>query len=394
MTDNKQRGADRSPAIVLAANSSWNLVNFRVNIITALRDAGFRVVVIAPRDAHSAALAALGVEFHPLDFRSAGISPIADAVLFWRYWRTLRATRPAAFLGFTIKPNIYGSLAAHALGIPTINNVSGLGTAFIKQGPVTRIATALYRLALRRASTVFFQNDDDRRHFLDARIVDAARAYLLPGSGVDLDRFQSAPLPAGTSFTFLLVSRLLWDKGLQEYVDAAAAVRRVHPHARFQVLGFADVDNRTAVPRATLDDWTAGGRIEHLGASDDVRPFIAAADCVVLPSYREGLPRSLLEASAMARPIVATDVPGVRDAVEDGVTGLLCEARSAASLAAAMLAMIAMPRGAREAMAAAGRARVEARFGIGEVTRRYLAAVDRALGDATHPDRVSGVEPG
>jgi glycosyltransferase involved in cell wall biosynthesis len=392
MTDKGQgRGAMRSPApaIVLAANTSWNLVNFRANIIAALREAGFRVVVIAPRDAHSAALARLGVEFRPLAFRSAGISPVADALLFLRYWRLLRAIRPVAFLGFTIKPNIYGSLAARALGIPTINNVSGLGTAFIKQGPVTRIATALYRLALRRAATVFFQNDEDRGHFLASRIVDAERTHLLPGSGVDLERFAVAPLPApvpgGAPFTFLLVARLLWDKGVQEYVDAAAMVRRVHPDARFQILGFADVDNRTAVPRATLDGWVKGGQIEHLGASEDVRPFITAADCVVLPSYREGLPRSLLEASAMARPIVATDVPGVRDAVEDQVTGLLCAPRSADSLAAAMLAMIAMPRDARQAMGAAGRARVERRFGIDEVTRLYLAAVERALDGGEAP---------
>ena len=388
MTKDNKRSADRAPAIVLAANTSWNLVNFRANIILALRKAGYRVVVIAPRDSHSAALAELGVEFHPLAFRSAGISPAADALLLLRYLRLLRAIRPVAFLGFTIKPNVYGSLAAQALGIPTINNVSGLGTAFIKQGAVTRIASALYRLALRRAATVFFQNDDDRRHFLGLGIVEAERTRLLPGSGVDLDRFRPAPLPAGAPFTFLLIARLLWDKGVQEYVDAAAAVRRVHPDARFQILGFADVDNRTAVPRATLDEWIARGQVEHLGASDDVRPFIAAADCVVLPSYREGLPRSLLEASAMARPIVATNVPGVRDAVEDQVTGLLCDARSATSLAAAMLAMIAMPRAAREAMGAAGRARVEQRFAIGEVTRLYRAAVERALdgGDAPRSD--------
>ena len=382
MGDGRQsgtKGPTPAPAIVLAANTSWNLLNFRANIIAALQRAGFRVLVIAPRDSHSAALAALGVEFHALDFRSAGISPLADARLAFRYWRLLRAIRPVAFLGFTIKPNIYGSLAAQALGVRTINNVSGLGTVFIKQGLVTRVAIALYRLALRRASTVFFQNDEDRRHFLDARIVAAGSAHLLPGSGIDLDRFRPTALPAGRPFTFLLVARLLWDKGIQEYVDAAAAVRRVHPQARFQILGFADVDNRTAVPRATLDAWKAAGSVEHLGATDDVRPFIAAADCVVLPSYREGLPRSLLEASAMGRPIVATDVPGVRDAVEDGVTALLCEARSAASLATAMLAMIEMPRAAREAMGAAGRARVERRFAISEVTRLYLDAIERAL---------------
>jgi len=364
--------------IVIAANTSWNLVNFRANIIVALIGQGYRVVAIAPRDAQSEQLERLGVEFHALEFRSSGISPARDALLFARYVALLRAIRPARFLGFTIKPNIYGSLAAHMLGIPVINNISGLGTAFIKQGLITRIATTLYRQALRRSATVFFQNDDDRAHFVTSRIVDPARARLLPGSGVDLERFAPAPLPEGQPFVFLLIARLLWDKGVQEYVDAAAIVKRRHPDARFQILGFADVDNRTAVPRATLDRWIGDGLVEHLGATDDVRPHIVASDCVVLPSYREGLPRSLLEASAMARPIVATDVAGVRDVVDDRVTGLLCVVRSAESLAQAMLAMIAMSRDARQAMGQAGRARVERDYAIKEVTRRYLAAIKDA----------------
>ncbi|MBC7946208.1 MAG: glycosyltransferase, partial [Burkholderiales bacterium] len=259
-------------AIVMAANTSWNLVNFRANIITALIEKGFRVVAIAPRDSYSEQLVRMGAEFHALDFRSSAISPARDASLFLRYLGLLRAIRPAAFLGFTIKPNIYGSLAARLLGIPTINNVSGLGTAFIKQGLITRIATNLYRQAFRRSATVFFQNDEDRKQFVAARIVDPARAQLLPGSGVDLERFTPASLPEGQRFTFLLIARLLWDKGAQEYVDAAALVKRLYPDARFQILGFADVDNRTAVPRATLDRWIGEGLIEHLGATDDVRP--------------------------------------------------------------------------------------------------------------------------
>ncbi len=264
------------------------------------------------------------------------------------------------------------------LGIPVINNVSGLGTAFVRQGLITRIATTLYRQALRRSATVFFQNDEDRAHFVAARIVDPARARLLPGSGVDLERFAPAPLPAGQPFVFLLIARLLWDKGVQEYVDAAVIVKQQHPDARFQILGFADVDNRTAVPRTTLDRWIGDGPLEYLGVTDDVRPHIIASDCVVLPSYREGLPRSLLEASAMARPIVATDVPGVRQVVDDGVTGLLCTVRSAESLAQVMLAMIAMPRDARRAMGQAGRVRVERDYAIAEVTRCYLAAIEDA----------------
>ena len=374
----KGRSDRAGKAIVIAANTSWNLVNFRGNIIAALIDQGYRVVAIAPRDAHSPQLERMGVDYHALDFRSARISPAHDARLFARYLALLWAIRPVLFLGFTIKPNIYGSLAARLLGIKVINNVSGLGTAFIKQGLITRVATALYRQALRRSATVFFQNNDDRAHFIAAGIVDPARARLLPGSGVDLERFAPVALPEGRAFVFLLVARLLWDKGAQEYVDAARIVKRDHPDARFQILGFADVDNRTAVPRATLDGWIGEGLIEHLGAADDVRPAIAAADCVVLPSYREGLPRALLEASAMARPIVATDVPGVRDVVDDGVTGLLCTVRSGAALAQAMRAMIELPCGARQAMGQAGRRKVERDYAITEVTRRYLAAIEHA----------------
>jgi glycosyltransferase involved in cell wall biosynthesis len=379
----------RDRVIVIAANTAWNLVNFRMNIIVALQQQGFRVVAIAPRDAHHAQLEQSGVEFHALDFRSAGISPLHDGYLFLRYVGLLRAIRPAVFLGFTIKPNIYGSLAARLLGIPAINNVSGLGTAFIKQGLITRVVTQLYRQALRRSATVFFQNGEDREQFVAARMVDRAQSRLLPGSGVDLVRFTPTPLPAGQPFTFLLIARLLWDKGVQEYVDAARIVKRRHPDARFQILGFADVDNRTAVPRAALDEWIEEGLVEHLGAADDVRPSIAACDCVVLPSYREGLPRSLLEASAMARPIVATDVPGVRDVVEHRHTGLLCTVRSAPSLAEAMLEMIELRPAERSAMGQAGRALVERGFGIDRVTRLYLDAVEDAV---THPDRDWGVE--
>ena len=389
MTPEGMPPEERGKAIVIAANSAWNLVNFRGNIVAALQQRGYRLVAIAPPDPHCRELEQMGVEYRALDFRSGGISPLADARLFLRYLALLRRIRPAAFLGFTIKPNVYGSLAARLLGIPVINNVSGLGTAFIKRGPITRVATFLYRLAFRRSATVFFQNAEDRDQFVEAGMVAAGQARLLPGSGVDLDRFSPAPLPSGEPFGFLLIARLLWDKGVQEYVDAARMVKARHPDARFQILGFAEVDNRTAVPRASLDGWIAEGLIEHLGATDDVRPFIAACDCVVLPSYREGLPRSLLEASAMARPIVATDVPGVRDVVEDRVTGLLCPVRSALSLAETMLEMIALSPAERRAMGLAGRERVERRFGIEVVTQRYLDAVADAL---THPDGAPGVK--
>src|SRR5512139_2613874 len=207
--------------IVISINASWNIYNFRRELIAALQNRGFRVVALAPEDDYSERLRQLGVEVHPLRIDSQGMSPLHDLLLLARYRSALRRIRPDLLLGYTIKPNVYGSLAARSLGIPVINNVSGLGTAFIRGGALARIATALYRLAFRGSSTVFFQNRDDRALFLGKRIVAPERARLLPGSGIDLDRFRPADAPrAAGGFAFLFVGRLLWDKGVREFVDA------------------------------------------------------------------------------------------------------------------------------------------------------------------------------
>ena len=368
--------------ILISINASWNIVNFSQGLIRGLQAAGWRVVALAPPDEHSGRFASLGVEYHPIDIDKKGVSPLRDLGLLGRYYRALKALKPDVFLGYTAKPNVYGSMAAHALGIPVINNVSGLGTAFIRQGLLTRIVSALYRTAFRRSATVFFQNEEDRDLFVDKRLVAAEKAKLLPGSGIDLDRFSPAPARQDggdkEAFAFLLIARLLWDKGVREYVEAARIVRAEAPEARFRLLGFLDVENRTAVSRAEVEAWVGEGLIDYLGASDDVRPAIAAADCVVLPSYREGLPRTLLEAAAMARPLIATDVPGCRQVVEEGTNGFLCAARDARSLAQAMLRMLRASTAERAALGAAGRARMEAEFDEKIVVERYLAAIEAA----------------
>ena len=368
---------DALPIAVIATNASWNLANFRIDLIRAVQAAGYRVIAVAPQDDYTPQLAEFGIEFLPIEMQNSGISPVEDSLLFARYLSLLRRVRPVVFLGFTIKPNIYGSLAAHWLGIRVINNVSGLGTAFIKKGMLTRIATALYRLAFRRSAVVFFQNNDDLNQFVEGRMVRPDQASLVPGSGIDLARFQPARSKpeARDDFRFLLIARLLWDKGVREYVDAARVIRAIEPTVVCQILGFVDVDNRTAVPRATLDRWVAEGWIEYLGSTDDVRPFIEQADCVVLPSYREGLPRTLVEGSAMGKPLVASDVPGARAVVDDGVTGYLCQVRSARSLADAMLRMVRLSSVEREQMGAAGRRKVEREFSQAIVIERYLAAL-------------------
>ena len=341
------------------------------------------MLALAPPDEYAPRLEALGVEFHPIGMDSRSLSPIRDLGLLVAYWRALRRLRPDAFLGYTAKPNVYGSLAAQALGIPVINNVSGLGTAFIREGLLTRVVSALYRLAFRRSRTVFFQNRDDLALFTGRGIVAPERAKRLPGSGIDLERFR--PVAGGPRSdadpVFLLVARLLWDKGIGEYVEAARLVRREIPGARFQLLGFLDVPNRTAVSRGAVEGWVREGIVEYLGTADDVRPFVGAADCVVLPSYREGLPRTLLEAAAMGRPMIASDVPGCRDVVEEGRNGFLCAARDAGSLAEAMVRMARLSRAERARLGAEARRKAETEFDEALVVRRYLEALANALAE-------------
>jgi glycosyltransferase involved in cell wall biosynthesis len=365
--------------IAISANASWNLVNFRRPLIMDLVKNGERVVILAPEDEHSARFAELGAEFVPITIDRQGSSPLNDLILLGRYRSALRRIGADLFLGYTIKPNIYGSLAAASLGLPAINNISGLGTAFIKQGLLTRLVTHLYRVALRRSATVFFQNRDDLNLFVEKSMVRPEQTRLLPGSGIDLERFAPQAKPEDGIFRFLLLGRLLWDKGVAEYVEAARRVRSRYPDTIFRMLGFVDVPNRTAVARSEIDNWVAEGLIEYIPACDDVRPHIAAADSIVLPSYREGLPRALLEGGAMAKPLIATDAPGCRDVVEDGANGYLCAVRDAQSLADAMCRMIALDPERRRAMGQQARRLVEERFDQAIVVQSYREAIEDAL---------------
>lgn len=365
------------PIAVIAANSGWNILNFRRPLVEALRAAGWRVVALAADDGTAPQLRSLGAEFFPIALESSGTSPVRDTRLLVDYWRILRSIRPHAFLGFTAKPNIYGSLAAGWLGIPTLNNISGLGTAFIRRGPLNWLVSLLYRIALRRSARVFFQNPQDLAQFIDEGMVRADQARLIPGSGIDLDRFKPVQSRArsATPFRFLFVGRLLRDKGLVEYADAARLLRPRSPNVEFAILGFAGADNRTAVPIGEVERWQAEGIVTYLGETDDVRPFLAECDCVVLPSYREGLPRSLLEAAAMARPMIATDVPGCRDIVRDGENGMLCDVRSPLALARAMETMLELGPAERQAMGRRARNRVEKEFDQALVVKAYLEAL-------------------
>ena len=382
--------------VVIAANAAWNLVNFRSGLISALIGAGYDVVGAAPPDASAeAGLRKLGARFSPVQIDSKGVSPGRDIATLLAFRHLFRAEKPICFLGYTVKPNVYGSLAARLCGVPAINNISGLGTAFIARTWLTPVVEGLYRLGLASAHRVFFQNDDDRKMFVARGLVSVDRTHVLPGSGIDLAAFAPQPAPAratSEALTFLLIARMVRDKGVVEYAKAARLLKARHPHWRFRIVGFLDVENRTAIDRATVEAWVAAGDVLFDGPSPDVRPHIAAADCIVLPSYREGTSRVLLEAAAMARPIVATDVPGCREVVDDGVSGFLCAARDPQGLADAMERIGAAGDAGRARMGAAGRAKVERGYDERIVIGAYLEAIraiERSRGNASAKDEAS-----
>lgn len=359
----------------MTANAAWNIWNFRRPLVDALLGAGHRVMVVAPEDGAVPDLENLGCSFVPLSMNVKGLNPLQDLGLAVRLRRIFVEQRPDIVLGYTIKNNIFGAFSAKSLGIPFLPNVTGLGTAFLSSGLLRKLVERLYRAAFASLPVVFFQNEDDQNLFLSRGLVKASQAALLPGSGIDLERFAVANYPVTEPPVFLMISRLLRDKGLVEYVEAARMVRERYPEARFQLLGAADAANRTAINLATVQAWEQSHGIEYLGTSQDVRREITAAHCIILPSYREGAPRTLIEAAALGRPLIATDVPGCRAVVDPGKTGFLCSPYDPGSLAAACLEFLSLSTERRQEMGLAGRMKMEREFDQSIVVAAYCRAI-------------------
>jgi glycosyltransferase involved in cell wall biosynthesis len=364
--------------VAIVINTSWNIWNFRRSLVKALLAAGHEVLAIAPPDAYSARLETeLGCRFVPVLMENKGTNPVKDAQLTRRFYKIYQRERPDVILHYTIKPNIYGTIAARIAGIPCVNNVSGLGTVFIVKNLVSKVALGLYRFAFRFPKRIFFQNADDRQLFVEHGLVAPAITDLLPGSGIDTDKFRpAAEFTRHTPFTFLMIARVLYEKGVEEYFEAARLVREAMPGTRVQLLGGIDESGGVGVKRTVVEEWLRAGNVEYLGTSDNVAEHIAQADCVVLPSYREGTPKTLLEAAAMGKPIVTTDVPGCRETVINGENGLLCEVRNAQDLADKMLQVLRLSDTGLQRMGQAGRKLAEQKFDERIVLNKYLRIVE------------------
>lgn len=363
--------------ILLIANTLFALANFRAGLLRTLVANGHEVITAGPHDEYAAPLREMGTQVIDVPMQATSVSLHSEATLLARIHRLLRGERPDAVLGYTIKPNLYGALSAQTLSIPFVPNVTGMGMAFDRKGWLSVTAQILYRAAFRSSPRVFFQNPNDRDFFLRNSLVRPEQSELLPGSGVDLDRFTVQPDRSSDRLVFLLIARLLREKGVGEYVEAAKLVKTRYPQISFQLLGSMETANPSAVGEEALRGWVGAGLVEYLGTTKDVRPFLQGADCVVLPSYyREGTPRTLLEAAASGKPIITTDMPGCRDTIIPGESGLLCGPRDSNELAARMIEMIELGSERRTAMGQAGRALMESRFDERIVIDAYLAVLD------------------
>lgn len=355
--------------ILIITNHSYMLYRFRRALIKRLLDMGHSVTLSMPFVGHEEDLSALGARCIETEVDRRGINPVTDLKLLLNYRKLLRQEQPDLVVTYSIKPNIYAGLCCRLARIPYCANVQGLGTAFQRKG-LAFFVTGLYRAALKKAKTVFFENQGNAREFVSRRILPEKQITLLHGAGVDLQEYAVSPCPDREITHFLYIGRIMQEKGIDELFSAMERLRQQRSDVILDLVGFFDDDYEARV-RAL----TEAGIAEFHGFQTDPRPFYAAADCVVLPSYHEGMSNVLLEAAATGRPVITSDIPGCREAVEDGVTGLLCRVKDTDSLYEKMAGFLELSHSRRQAMGIAARAKMEQEFDKRSVVQRTLDAI-------------------
>ena len=365
----------------IVANTSWNILNFRLGLIQALQKAGHSVTIIAPYDEHSKTLAEMGFEIEYIKGLSRkGKNPLKDILLIIELAKIYRKKQLDIVLQYTIKPNVYGTFASLFSKTKTISTVTGLGYVFLNKSIGSMIAKWLYRIAFKFSNLVFFQNSDDKKLFEDTGLVPKSKSRLINGSGIDTDYFSpdycsNNPIEKPTT-TFLMTSRLLIDKGVREYMEAAKKIKLKFPEANFLLIGDQDTGNPAAVPESEIQQWGKEGIVQLLGFKKNIRDFICQADIIVLPSYREGLPRVIIEAFAMGKPCITTDAPGCKHTVDDKVNGLICQVANAESLTQKMEEFLTMDKGQKLKMGANARNKAINLYSIQIIANTYLKLIE------------------
>lgn len=367
--------------IVLIENNILATNTIRSNLTKTLINEGFNVTVLTT-----------GTEGELNEARNSGIKVInvksgnENILEVYHYIKNLknalRSTKADLCLTFTIRPNIWGNFVARQLKIPVISNITGIGPLFEHSSPSYKVARLLYKFALKKTRTIFFQNEDDKAIFLNKGFVKENIVKMIPGSGVDTTYFSPQSDETRNYFAFLFIGRLIRDKGILEFINSAKIVKQKYPNVHFRIVGPIWNQNLKSniITREELDNWINEGYIIYEGASKDVRPFIANSDCIVIPSYREGMSNVLLEAGSMERPCIATNVPGCKEIISDGETGLLCKPKDSLDLANKMMKMITFSEESRRIMGKSARIRIQKYFEKTIVVNSYLKEIRKVVG--------------
>lgn len=358
--------------ILIISNTIRGLHSFRKEVIKAICDLGYKVYISVPDESRKAEyFKEIGCTIILTAFNRRGTNPLSDFRLMLTYRKLMRQLNPVAVLTYTVKPNIYGGMAARLCKIPQLANVTGLGDAVENGGWLQKLTVFLYKVGLKKSHKVFFQNASNRDFFIRKGITDKS-SVLLPGSGVNLQLHQYQEYPADEGkIRFLFIARLLKDKGTDEFFEAATVIKNKYPQTDFQIVGRVEGEYQEK-----LDKLESEGIVHFYGLQLDVRSFIGAVECTVMPSYHEGMSNVNLESAANGRPVITTNVPGCRETVSDGLTGYLIEPRSSKSLIEAMERFIMLPYNQKVLMGQEGRKKVEKEFDRSIVIDAYLKALN------------------
>lgn len=363
--------------IAFVSNRSWDLLNFRGGIYNRLLNDGCEIILIAPPGQNSPDLSGENIRYFPFSLNIYSMHPVKEIRTFLQLFRIYRKSRPDLVFHYAIKPNLYGTIAAALLRIPSVAVVTGLGLfADNRLWLFRKLSHLVYQLVVILSGEIWFLNTADRDYFVRKVRVPGRKIDIIPGEGIDTGRFSPSGGKGMEKETrFLFAGRLVWAKGLRELAAAVQKVQPIYPEARFQLLGCMEPSNPGRILPEQLEQWQKQGIFEYLGETHDVVPFLKKCDGVVLPSYREGMSRLLLEASAMGLPVIATDVTGCREIVEHGVTGWLCQPENSDDLADKLLQFLSMSREERHQMGLSGRKKTLEQFDEKIVFRHYLRVI-------------------
>lgn len=378
--------------VAFVANSSWYIYNLRKGILLALREHGVEVVVISPVDDFSLEIINLGFRFIPIKVDNSGKNVLRDIGLFQTLRRHYKQNSFDFVFHYTVKPNIFGGFAAASCGLKSISVVSGRGHSFSKKNLLFTITKQLYKYSFRFSDEVWFVNKDDDEFFSRERITrPSTKTRVLPGEGVNTSHFAPLARKKNDVTTFLFSGRIIWSKGFKEYIEAARIINNRHKSVKFQVLGFFDVPNPTSLSKKEVLKLHTEGVIEYLGSTEDVRPFLGKADCVVFPSfYGEGTPRSLLEAASMEIPIITTNHIGCKEVVQHGFNGYLCESKNVNDLVSKIDQFLMLSEKEKYVMGKNSRKKIIEEFDEKFIINLYLKKL--ALKESSFSSELMGLE--